>query len=474
MMTYDMDLVREYASQHSEPAFATLVSRHINLVYSAALRRVGDALLAEEITQTAFIILAHKAGSLHPKTILSGWLYRTAQYAAADALKARQRRLQREQEAYMQSTLRDSPADKTWEQLSPLLDEGMLRLGHVDRNALILRFFEGRNLNDIGSALGTSEQAAKKRVQRALVKLRKFFIARGVALPVTTIAAAISANAVQAAPLELAAAVSACAVKGTLLTTSTVTLIQETLKLMAWTKLKTIAVAAVVVAASVVTPLVLQYQSRARLRLADESLQQQSAQLANARTENDRLTGLTAQAGASQAELDDLRRLGAQVAPRHQTNDLAKARKDNRRLQAAADQPTVDPTPEQQQQADAIMGYGKSAVLACMKQARTNQGMFPSSFAQVASVLPENMKNQADPSGDGFEIVYHGTFQGLAQLTNSPDVIVIRPKQPIPYGNRWAKVYVYGDGHCDLHTQPDSDFSAWETQHTVSQQSNRR
>jgi RNA polymerase sigma factor (sigma-70 family) len=111
-MNDDMDLVREYAADRSEPAFATLVSRHVNLVYSAALRRVGDALLAEEITQAVFIILARKAESLGPKTVLSGWLYRAAQYAAADALKTRRRRERREQEAYMQSTLLDAPNNK--------------------------------------------------------------------------------------------------------------------------------------------------------------------------------------------------------------------------------------------------------------------------------------------------------------------------------------------------------------------------
>src|ERR1700691_4458893 len=98
MTTEDMDLVREYAARNSEEAFAALVSRHVNLVYSVALRQLGDAHLAEEVTQAAFIILARKAGSLGPKTILSAWLCRTAQYAAANALRAECRRKRREQE----------------------------------------------------------------------------------------------------------------------------------------------------------------------------------------------------------------------------------------------------------------------------------------------------------------------------------------------------------------------------------------
>jgi hypothetical protein len=140
-------------------------------------------------------------------------------------------------------------------------------------------------------------------------------------------------------------------------------------------------------------------------------------------------------------------------------------RKANRRLQSAANQPTIEPTPEQQQQAEVIMNYGKGAVMACMMQSRTNRGLFPANFAHVAAGLPEGLRNQADPSGDGFEIVYQGTFQALRQLSNSTDVIVIRQKEAVAYGNRWAKVYVYGDGHCGIHTQPDPDFDAWEAQH---------
>src|SRR5664279_2484416 len=103
MMTDDMTLVREFADRQSEPAFAQLVARHLNVVYSAAFRRVGDTHLAEEITQAVFIILARKAASLGPKTMLAAWLYRTTRYAAADALRTRRRRQIREQEAFMQS-----------------------------------------------------------------------------------------------------------------------------------------------------------------------------------------------------------------------------------------------------------------------------------------------------------------------------------------------------------------------------------
>jgi len=114
-----MELVREFAARRSDAAFETLVSRHLNLVYSVALRQVRDPHLAQEVAQAVFIILARKAKSLGPKTILSGWLFRTAQYASADALKIQRRRKHREQEAYMQSILNrggDAPSQPTNEE----------------------------------------------------------------------------------------------------------------------------------------------------------------------------------------------------------------------------------------------------------------------------------------------------------------------------------------------------------------------
>jgi len=151
MMNDDMALVRDYAASQAEPAFATLVGRHIALVHSVALRQVGDAYLAQDVTQAVFIILARKAGSLGPDTILSAWLYRTACYVAAETRRTRHRREQREQEAYMQSTLND-PEAGAWEQLSPLLDEAMAGLSEPDRAALVLRFFENKTASEIAAA----------------------------------------------------------------------------------------------------------------------------------------------------------------------------------------------------------------------------------------------------------------------------------------------------------------------------------
>jgi RNA polymerase sigma factor (sigma-70 family) len=248
MTNDDMELVRQYAAHQSESAFATLVSRHANLVFSVALRQVRDPQLAEEITQAVFIILARKAGALSEKTILPGWLYRTACYAASSARKQEYRRQRREREAYMQSHLQEVQTDAAWKQLSPLLEEAMLRLRQTDRDALVLRFFEGRNLNEVGLALGASEDAAKKRVNRALERLRAFFTKRGVNSTSAIIAGALTVNSVHAAPAALAEAVTAVAMaKGVAASGSTLTLIKGALKIMAWTKMKTAAVAAVAI-----------------------------------------------------------------------------------------------------------------------------------------------------------------------------------------------------------------------------------
>jgi len=263
MMIDDIDLVRQYARGKSEEAFAALVSRHVNLVYSVALRQVRDAHLAEEIAQTVFIILARKADSLGSRTVVSGWLYRTTRFVSAKALTLRRRRHDREQEAYMRSQLNETEAG-AWKEIEPLLEKALGQLGERDQNALVLRFFQDRTFKEISSALGTTEAGAKMRVNRALDKLRAFFTKRGLTFSATVIAAALSTHSVQAAPLGLAASVTVAAVKGTTVTASTLTLIETTLKLMAWTKLKTAVVVSAIALVAAGTATVTMQHAKAK------------------------------------------------------------------------------------------------------------------------------------------------------------------------------------------------------------------
>ncbi len=230
-MSDDMALVREFAASRSEPAFAALVQRHIGLVHSAAMRQVSDAHLAEEIAQAVFIILARKAPKLGPKTILSAWLYRTTRFAAADALRARRRRQAREQEAHMQSIL-NQPDSETWTQLAPLLDDAMAQLGETDCAALVLRYFENKSAGEIAGELRMEEEAAQKRVARALEKLRAIFVKRGVTLSAAALGGTMAANSVQATSAGLAVTITAMTVKGAAVAVSTLIHVKETLKIM--------------------------------------------------------------------------------------------------------------------------------------------------------------------------------------------------------------------------------------------------
>lgn len=240
MTMSDMELVREYARSKSEEAFAALVSRHVNLVYSVALRQVRDAHLAEEVTQTVFVILARKAASIKAATVVSGWLCQTARYASAKAVTMRQRREQRENEAYMQSSTNDDAGTaNAWMQIEPLLENALGELSQKDHDALVVRYLEGRSFKEVSTALGTTEAGAKMRVNRALEKLRGYFSGRGISLSAAVIAGAVSAHSVQAAPAGLAASATVAAIGGTAVASSTATLINTTLKYMAWTKVKT-------------------------------------------------------------------------------------------------------------------------------------------------------------------------------------------------------------------------------------------
>lgn len=254
----DNALLRKYARDGSEDAFATLVARHVNKVYSVALRHTGNPHHAEEITQAVFVILARKSGRLGERVILEGWLYNTARLTALAFIRGEARRARREQEACMDSTAKTNEAD-VWPQIAPLLDLAIAGLNEKDRHAVVLRFVYGRRVKDVGASFGWSEGAARIRLHRAMEKLRAFFHKRGIVSTSEAIAGAICANAVQNAPVGLAKAATALALaQYPAASSSTLTLIKGALKIMAWTKAKTVmAAAAVVLLAAGTAPLVI-------------------------------------------------------------------------------------------------------------------------------------------------------------------------------------------------------------------------
>ncbi len=235
----DMDLVREFGRNHSEAAFTELVRRHLNLVYSIARRCTNNDSDAQDVAQAVFVILNRKAARLSARTVLTGWLYQTTRHTAACWQRTNARRHAREQEAYMQSTVTGASTDDDWRRLSPHLEAAMSQLGEADRTLLALRFYENKSGPEAAALLGIPEATAHKRTARAVEKLRKCFTRRGVTLSAAAIAAAISVHSVQAAPAELAAKVSALAVRGAAIGITTAGLVQGALKSLAWAKGKT-------------------------------------------------------------------------------------------------------------------------------------------------------------------------------------------------------------------------------------------
>lgn len=226
----DTELIQEYAERNSQSAFAELVERHINLVYSVGLRFVGNSHDAEDVTQAVFTILAQKAAGLRQRATLTGWLYETARFAAARLVRTRARQRARDQEAYMQSTTDSPETEGVWRQLAPLLEEAMSRLSEKERALVALRFFENKTGREAAALLGIQESAAHKRASRALEKLRRFFLRRGISSTAALIAGAISANSVHAAPLALTKTVTAAALaKGAVAGSSALTLVEATL-----------------------------------------------------------------------------------------------------------------------------------------------------------------------------------------------------------------------------------------------------
>lgn len=204
----DHALLQNYAATGSQEAFAALVRRHLDLVYSAARRQVRSPELAEEIAQAVFLDLSRAAKTIPSEAPLAAWLYVVTRRTTVDTIRRESRRQAREHAAYEIAAM-NSPAAPDWPRVEPLLDEAMESLDADARSAVLLRYFENKSLREVGEALSTSEDTAQKRVSRAVDQLRTFFLQRGVTVTAAGLTTDLSAHAIHSAPLALGTSISA-------------------------------------------------------------------------------------------------------------------------------------------------------------------------------------------------------------------------------------------------------------------------
>lgn len=326
------ELLAEYQVTGSEAAFREVVQRYVNLVYSVAFRLVGgDTLLAEDVTQTVFINLARKADGFSSAVSLGGWLHEHTFHLATKAVRSEKRRDAREREAAQMSMLQEN-SGAHMAQIGPTLHEAIRQLGAEDQAAILLRFFEQRDFRAVGQALGSSEDAARMRVNRALEKLHGLLSQRGVTLSMTALAAGLTTEAVIAAPTGLVSSIASTALLGTGSGGAALT----SLKLMTISKIK-LAIAGTLAAAALATPLVVQHRSVSQLSEENQSLRRQQSQLSQSIAQNQRLSNLVAQAGRTQSlpdpDVRELLKLRAEVGLlRQQSRELAQVKEENRQL----------------------------------------------------------------------------------------------------------------------------------------------
>ena len=458
----DLQLLRAYSETRSDEAFATLVRRHIDLVHSAAMRMACDSHLAQDVTQNTFVALAKNASDLMMRPVITGWLHRTAQNIAAQTIRTDVRRRNREQEATAMNTLLSEAPDASWQKIAPHLDAALGQLDDVDRDAVLLRYFEKKSAREIATQLGISDDAAQKRVSRAVERLREFFAKRGITVGTSGLAVVISANAVQAAPVGLAVTISAAAaLAGTTLATATTATAIKTIAMTTLQKTVITATLAVVAGFGI-------YEARqaSQLRNLVQTLEQQQAplaeQLQQLQSERDASTNNlvsvadeTAMNASNKTELLKLRgRVGVlqrQVNEANQKTRIAES-KLAAELSSKAQFEKIE---------SATARATKELSLALLLYLDAHDHQFPTNIAQLANEL-----------GGKFTIGGIDLFS-LEFLNNSPE----RFKNPKTVGFRerlarqspdgtWRRIYGFSDGSVHTATSNDGNFNAWEKVNT--------
>ena len=256
-------LLAAYVANGSESAFRELVARYIDLVYSTAVRLVNGDPIGRKMSRKRCLQTWLPGGTLAPDVMLGGWLHRRTWHVAATLMRHERRRQHRERQAVEMNAWQDKPEDQL-ERIAPLLDEAINQLGDHDRAAIVLRFFEHRDLRTIGELLGSNEDAAQKRVSRAVDKLRGHFARRGIVASATVFTSVLAAHAVHAAPVGLASTVTAASLAAT--TGSGVSSFASTLTQTLIMKKTTLVVLATIVAIGAVSISVVKIRHRGDTR----------------------------------------------------------------------------------------------------------------------------------------------------------------------------------------------------------------
>lgn len=334
-MNDDADLLRRYAEDGDERAFAAWVERRIAMVHAVARRKVGgDAQLAEDVTLRVFADAARAAARLSRHPAPSGWLFTSTHFAATQIVRAEQRRRAREQEAHAMHEQNLDPAAIAWERLRPALDDLIAGLDERDREAVLLRFYEGQSWAEVGARLRLSEAAARSRVERALERLRAALARHGETATTAALGLALAGQA-GAAPAGLAAAVTGAALAGAAATGGAVAATAGAWTFMTMTKLQAGVVA--VVAAAGVAAAVHEVQAAAELRREIAALRPAPAALAAVREENGRLAAQASEVEALRRDDAELKRLEQEVTEvRRVTEARARERAAAERAEIAA------------------------------------------------------------------------------------------------------------------------------------------
>lgn len=498
-MSDDAQLLKHYVRDHSEEAFAAIVHKHLNLVWGVARRITRDDDLARDVAQTVFTDLSRKAETLSPDVFLPGWLHRAAHCAACNHVRGTVRRAERERIAMsthpettgipMGGELTD---DTALDVLQPFLDEALEALPESDRKALLLRFLEERPLSEVGKELGIGDDAAQKRVARAIDKLRDHFTRRG--LPVTggTVLAAITAAGAQSAPADLALSITSGVIAATATATSAITTTAATatataagststsvpaFSLTSMATMKTHILLVTSLAATTATSL-WQYRQAQSWRTQAEELSAQLEQSQNAPLELSSGPFASLPSVATNPDMLELLRLRGEVAQLRR--DLAERSGNVSDTDYAALQEALRDAQVRNEELEVFraevefkatttrtVDSMKLLGLAARIYATDNNDVLPKSFDEIKNVVAQSYDGtwQGEIPLDHFEFFPH---HERTISEREPQLILFREKvaRQGPNGT-WTRVYTLADGSVQIRSSATGDFSEFEQTYTA-------